>query len=86
MRSVSKAIFRRRSGSTCWSFIVAKCPRPMAGRVLESEWTGLRLCFLKAEMTLRYQCAAGVTSAAFFLVKSFGVGSSGTIINCYGDM
>ena len=24
-------------------------------------------CFLKAEMTLRYQCAAGATSAAFFL-------------------
>ena len=67
MRSVSKAIFRRRSGSTCWSFIVAKCPRPMAGRGLESEWTGLRLCSLKAEMTLRYQCAAGATSAAFFL-------------------
>ena len=36
-------------------------------RGLESEWTGLRLCSLKAEMTLRYQCAAGATSAAFFL-------------------
>jgi hypothetical protein len=40
----------------------------MAGRGLESEWTGLRLCFLKAETALRYQCAAGATSAAFFLV------------------
>ena len=27
-RSVSKAIFRRRSGSTCWSFIAAKFPPP----------------------------------------------------------
>src|SRR5438045_339273 len=67
LRRCRHALTAQHSGSTCWSFIVAKCPRPMAGRGLESEWTGLRLCSLKAEMTLRYQCAAGATSAAFFL-------------------
>jgi hypothetical protein len=36
MYSVSKAIFRRRSGSTCWSFIVARYPRPMVRRDVES--------------------------------------------------
>ena len=48
-------------------FYRSQVPATDGWRGLESEWTGLRLCSLKAEMTLRYQCAAGATSAAFFL-------------------